>query len=100
MQASPELVARYKRMLEYRNNRIKEILGIAFSHIGESILKDSGHETDFKINGYSIVEFAAISKQNPEAALEILKNELQIAIENERFERAALIRDQIKQLKS
>src|SRR5690349_15207452 len=84
---------RLKNWRRIRAEKFIKMIGLFSAHFGEAILKRSGYETDFKINGIPMDRFIKIN------ALDI-KEQLELAIREERFEDAVLLRDRIKQLTS
>lgn len=85
-----------ERLLKWKQIRMKKIMklfALFASKLGESILKEQGYNVDYKING---IPLAKIIKMN---AID-LKQQLELALDEQRYEDACLLRDRIKQLQS
>ncbi len=80
-----------ERLDEIRRKKVIGILGLFAAKFGEAMLNYSGHIPDFKING---IPLDTVIKMN---ALEI-REQLRIAVEEERYEHAIILRDRIRTL--
>ena len=76
---------------EIRYQKMLKTIGLTASVIGRRILENQGHEVDFKINGFTLDQVIQMDALN-------LKEQLNLAIQDQRFEHAAILRDKIKEI--